>query len=317
MPDSARPHNGVVADAVRGHWADRLLPEAWKPYARLARLERPIGWWLLLWPCWWASVMATTAAGSAPNPWHLVLFLVGAIVMRGAGCTWNDILDRDLDARVARTRSRPLPSGQVTLRQAVLFLLAQVVVGLVVLLRFNLPTVLLGLLSVAVVAVYPLMKRVTWWPQVFLGLAFSWGALIGWSAVHASLGFASVLLYGGSILWVIGYDTIYAHQDREDDALVGVKSAARLLGRSTKPVLALLYAGATALFAAAFASAGMGLPAYLGLAAGALQLTWQVVTVDIDDPDSCLAVFRANTWYGWILFAGLVTDGLLRVAALR
>ncbi len=312
MPDLSPRHNSVVADAVRGHWADRVLPEAWRPYARLARLERPIGWWLLLWPCWWSSLLATNATTLPPNPWHLALFLIGAVVMRGAGCTWNDILDRDLDAKVARTRSRPLPNGQVTVRRAVLFLAAQALIGLLVLLQFNLPTILLGVLSLAVVAVYPLMKRFIDWPQLFLGLAFSWGALIGWSATHGGLSPAPLLLYSGCILWVIGYDTIYAHQDREDDALIGVRSTARLFGRNSRPIIAVLYAGATALFAAAFFTAGMGLVAYVGLAAGAAHLAWQVVSLDIDDPDACLMIFRSNTGYGWVLFAGLAGEAVMR-----
>jgi 4-hydroxybenzoate polyprenyltransferase len=312
MPDSPLRHNAAVADAVRGHWADRLLPEAWKPYARLARLDRPIGWWLLLWPCWWSSLLATDAAGLAPNLRHLALFLVGAVAMRGAGCTWNDILDRDLDRQVARTRSRPLPSGQVSVKQALVFLAAQLAVGLAVLLQFNPTTVLLGLLSVGLIAVYPLMKRVTDWPQLILGLVFSWGALLGWSAVHGTVGPPALLLYAGCVLWVVGYDTVYAHQDREEDALIGVRSTARLFGRGTRPLLAALYAGATALFAGAVATAGLGMTAYLGIAVGALHFAWQVANLDIDDPDSCLMVFRSNNAHGWIVFVGLAGDAILR-----
>jgi 4-hydroxybenzoate polyprenyltransferase len=315
MPDSSPLHNAAVSDAVRGHWADRLLPGSWKPYARLARLERPIGWWLLLWPCWWSSLLATGAAGLAPNLWHLALFLVGAVVMRGAGCTWNDILDRDLDRQVARTRSRPLASGQVTVKQALVFLAAQAAVGLVVLLQFNPTTIVLGLLSVALIAIYPLMKRFIDWPQLILGLAFSWGALLGWAAIHAAVDPPALLLYAGCVVWVVGYDTIYAHQDREDDALIGVRSTARLFGRRTRPALAGLYVGATALFAAAFATAGLGLVAYLGLTVAAAHFAWQVASVDIDDPDSCLMVFRSNNACGWIIFVGLAGDALVRAIA--
>ena len=314
MPDLPPADNSIVADAVRGHWADRWLPEPWKPYARLARLERPIGWWLLLWPCWWSSVMATDLLGHPPNLWHLALFLVGAVAMRGAGCTWNDILDRDLDARVQRTRSRPLPSGQLTVGQALVFLLGQALIGLAVLLLFNANTVFLGLLSLVVVAVYPLMKRVVDWPQLFLGLAFAWGALLGWTAAYGQLRSPAVLLYAGCVLWVIGYDTIYAHQDREDDALIGIRSTARLFGENTRRALALLYAAATALLAMAFADAGLGLAAYLGLAAGGLQLAWQVTMVDIADPDSCLMIFRSNQVYGWIVFLGLLVDSATKLA---
>jgi 4-hydroxybenzoate polyprenyltransferase len=310
MPDLPPSHNSIVADAVRGHWTERLLPEAAKPYARLARLDRPIGWWLLLWPCWWSSVMATDAFGLPPNPWHLVLFLVGAVAMRGAGCTWNDIIDRDLDAKVTRTRSRPLPSGQVSASRALVFLVLQALAGLVVLLQFNLATIAIGLVSLAIVAVYPLTKRFLDWPQLFLGLCFSWGALLGWTALYGKLAPAPLLLYAGGILWTIGYDTIYAHQDREDDALIGVRSTARLLAGATWPVIAVLYAGATVLFGVAFFAAGLGWPAYLALVVGALQLAWQVRTLDIDDPALCLVIFRSNQVYGWIIFAGLVAESL-------
>jgi 4-hydroxybenzoate polyprenyltransferase len=307
------PPDIPVADRVRGHWADRVIPLAWRPYARMARLERPIGWWLLLWPCWWSSVLAADAAGQWPNLWHLVLFLIGAIAMRGAGCTYNDIVDRDLDAEVERTRSRPIPSGAVTVRQAQAFLTAQALVGLVVLLQFNWFTVGLGVLSLAAVAIYPFLKRLTDWPQLGLGIAFSWGALMGWAAIFGRIDIAPLLLYLGAILWTIGYDTIYAHQDKEDDALIGVRSTARLFGERTRPVLTGFYAGASALFTAAFIAAGVGIPAYLGLALGATHLLWQVRTLDIADPDNCLRLFRSNRDYGWIVFAGLLGDAAVRM----
>ena len=302
-----------VADRVRGHWVDNILPQPLRPYARLARLERPIGWWLLLWPCWWSSALATDAAGwRYPDLWHLVLFLIGAIAMRGAGCTYNDIVDRDLDAQVARTRSRPIPSGQVTVTQAIGFLVLQAAIGLVVLLQFNGFAIVVGFASLLTVAVYPFMKRITDWPQLSLGLSFSWGALMGWAAIFGSLAAPPVLLYLGGILWTIGYDTIYAHQDREDDALIGVRSTARLFGARTRPLLALFYTGATVLFVAAWWFAGVGVIACLGLALGAAHLAWQVATIDIDDPDNCLMLFRSNRTYGWIVFAGLVADGFVR-----
>ncbi len=301
-----------VSDRVRGHWADRL-PVGWRPYARMARLERPIGWWLLLWPCWWSSVLATNAAGQWPNLWHLALFLIGAIAMRGAGCTYNDIVDRDLDARVERTRSRPIPSGAVTVRQAQLFMAALALVGLLVLLQFNWFTVGLGVLSLTTVAVYPFLKRVTWWPQLGLGLAFSWGALMGWAAVFGRLDLAPLALYAGAILWTIGYDTIYAHQDTEDDALIGVRSTARLFGARTKPALAALYGGATVMLAVAYALAGAGPLAYAGLAIGAAHLAWQVRVLDTSNPDACLKLFRSNRDHGWIVFAGLLGDAAMRM----
>jgi 4-hydroxybenzoate polyprenyltransferase len=311
MPLTPNPST-AVPDAVRGNWVDRLLPEAWKPYARMARLDRPIGWWLLLLPCWWSAALAAVALGQPwPNPWHLVLFLVGAVAMRGAGCTYNDIVDRDIDAQVARTRARPIPSGQVSVRSAKLFLLAQALVGLVVLIQFNRFAIILGIASLATVAIYPFLKRVTDWPQLGLGLAFSWGALMGWAAAFGSLALAPVLLYLGGIAWTIGYDTIYAHQDKEDDALVGVRSTALLFGARTKPWLSGFYGLAVALFAAAFALAGSGVPAFTGLALGAVHLGWQVAALRTDDPDGCLRIFRSNRDFGLILFAGLVVDAWL------
>jgi 4-hydroxybenzoate polyprenyltransferase len=308
------PNTTAVADAPPGNWVDRLLPARWRPYARLARLDRPIGWWLLLWPCWWSAALAAGAAGRPwPDPVHLLLFLIGSVAMRGAGCTYNDIVDRDIDDKVARTRSRPIPSGQVTVSQARIFLVAQALVGLVALLQFNSFTVLLGIASLATVVVYPFMKRVTDWPQIGLGLAFSWGALMGWAAVYGRLDWPPILLYAGAILWTIGYDTIYAHQDREDDALVGVRSTARLFGARTRSFLALFYLGATILFGAAFHAAGVSVIAWIGLALGALHLAWQVATLEIDNPDRCLKLFRSNRNFGWIVFLALVADSLLAV----
>ncbi len=303
------PPAGVVADAVRGHWADTILPARARPYARLARWERPIGWWLLLWPCWWSLALASDVAGRAwPNPWHLALFLIGAVAMRGAGCTWNDLVDRDIDDKVARTRSRPIPSGQVTPKQARIFLLVQALVGLAVLLQFDRFSMVLGVSSLGVVAIYPFMKRFTDWPQAFLGLAFSWGALMGWAVTFHALAVAPVALYVGSVLWTIGYDTIYAHQDKEDDAVVGVRSTARLFAEATRVWLIRLYGGTIACFALALGLAHVGIFAWIGLAGFAAHLVWQIVRVDIDDPDLCLALFRSNREAGWIFFAGLLLD---------
>ncbi|MEO9773858.1 4-hydroxybenzoate octaprenyltransferase [Roseibium sp.] len=303
---------GPVADAVNQHWVDTRLPPALRPYARLARWERPIGWWLLLWPCWWSAALAAIAAGNGwPNPWHLALFLIGAVAMRGAGCTYNDLVDVDIDAKVERTRSRPIPAGQVTKLQVKIFLLLQALIGLVVLLQFNTFAIGLGIASLIPVAIYPFMKRITNWPQLFLGFAFSWGALMGWAAVFGSLGWAPVLLYLGGICWTIGYDTIYAHQDKEDDALVGVRSTARLFGARTKPALILLYTAATGLFMLAATVADAGPAAFVGIVAGVAHLGWQVIVLDIDDGDQCLKLFRSNTTYGWILFAGFCADALI------
>ena len=304
MSDSA----GRVADAT-GNWVDRLAPSILRPYLRLARFDRPIGAWLLLMPCWWSAALAADAAGARfPNPWHLLFFFIGAFVMRGAGCTWNDIVDRRIDAQVARTRSRPIPSGQVSLPRAVVFLVLQALVGLMVLLQFNPFAIATGIASLAIVAVYPLFKRITYWPQVVLGLAFSWGALMGWAAAFGRLDAPALLLYAGSIAWVIGYDTIYAHQDREDDALLGLKSTALLFGARSRPVLAIFYGAAVVLIGLAGWSAGGGLLFALGLSCFALHLGWQIWRLDIDDAGRCLALFKSNRDAGLILFTGLLLD---------
>ena len=306
---SAAP--GSVADAT-GNWVDTIAPSWARPYLRLARLDRPIGSWLLLIPCWWSSALAAVAAHArTPSLWHLVLFFIGAFAMRGAGCTWNDIVDRDLDGSVERTASRPIPSGQVSVMQAIAFLVLQALVGFLVLITFNGFTIGLGIASLVIVAIYPFMKRITYWPQIVLGLAFSWGALMGWAAAFGSLGVAPLLLYAGSISWVIGYDTIYAHQDREDDALIGIKSTALLFGPRTKPMLVLFYGIAVALIGAAGYCAGARLMFALGLAAFAAHLVWQIVRLDIANPDNCLAVFKSDRDAGLILFAGLLLDAAL------
>ena len=307
-------NDGRVADAVREHWADRLLPRAVRPYARLARLERPIGWWLLLLPGWWAIAMAQTASGSGvANLWYLALFLVGAVVMRGAGCTFNDIVDRDFDAAVARTRSRPIPSGQVSVGQAKMFMIALSLTGFLVLMQFNWFAVSLGALSLATVAVYPFMKRFTYWPQVFLGIAFNWGALLGWAAVRGELELPAILMYLGGISWTLAYDTIYAHQDKEDDLAIGIKSTALKFGAAT-PKWLVLFFGLTfiLLFASGF-YAGTGIIFYTGLAAAALHAAWQLARLDVDDPDRCLMLFRSNRNFGLIVFAGIILDNFLRL----
>jgi 4-hydroxybenzoate polyprenyltransferase len=304
--------SGSVADAT-GNWVDTLAPAWSRPYLRLARLDRPIGSWLLLMPCWWSCALAAIAAGKAAPPLtHLALFFLGAFAMRGAGCTWNDIVDRDLDRSVERTRSRPIPSGQVSVAQAMVFLVLQSLIGLAVLLSFNIFTVGLGVASLAIVAVYPFMKRITYWPQIVLGLAFSWGALMGWAAAFDRLDPPALLLYAGSIAWVIGYDTIYAHQDREDDALIGIKSTALLFGERTKPMLAAFYALAAVLIGAAGLAAGAGPVFAVGLLAFAAHLAWQIVRLDIADPDLCLTLFKSDRDAGLILFAGLLADAAVR-----
>ncbi len=303
----------TVADAVPGNWVDRIAPESWRPYLRLARADRPIGVWLLLWPCWWSLGLAGVSAGAGyPSLWYMLLFAIGSFVMRGAGCAWNDIIDRDYDSRVARTMSRPIPSGQISLLQAQVFMCLLAFIGLGVLLQFNQFAILLGIASLLPVAIYPFMKRFTYWPQLVLGFAFNWGALMGWAAEFGSLSLAPLLLYGGAVAWTVGYDTIYAHQDKEDDALLGLKSTALKFGEKTKPWLALFYVMTLAGILAAGYFAGAGLAFFLIMAAGAAHLTWQTVTLDVTDERNCLKRFRANRDFGAIVFAALVADMALR-----
>lgn len=308
MTDFSAP----VADAT-ANWVDTYAPLWARPYLRLARMDRPIGTWLLLMPCLWSAALAAGVADNLSHlPSTLILFAIGALVMRGAGCTWNDITDRDLDAKVERTRSRPIPAGQVTAKQAVVFLALQLLVGFVVLLQFNWFAVATGIASLIVVVVYPFMKRITYWPQAVLGLAFSWGALMGFAVILARIDAAALWLYAGSIAWVIGYDTIYAHQDTEDDALIGVKSTALLFGKNTRGWLALFYGLAVILIGAALWSAGAGLLAWLGLAVFAAHLVSQIIRLRIADSTLCLRLFRGNRDAGLLLFAGFVIDALVR-----
>jgi 4-hydroxybenzoate polyprenyltransferase len=303
-----------VADST-GNWVDTRAPRWSRPYLRLSRLDRPIGSWLLLLPCWWSAALSAGIARDLSHlPLDLALFFVGAFAMRGAGCTWNDITDRDLDARVERTRSRPIPAGQVSVTAALVFLLVQALIGLAVLLQFNRFTVLTGIASLAIVAVYPFMKRITWWPQIVLGLAFSWGALMGFAATFGRLGATALVLYAGSIAWVIGYDTIYAHQDAEDDALIGIKSTALLFGARTQYALVVFYGLAVVLVGAALLLGEARFPAAIGLAAFAAHLFWQIRRLDIGNPALCLKLFKANRDAGLLLFAGLLADAVLRAA---
>jgi len=303
-----------VADST-GNWVDTRAPSWSRPYLRLARLDRTIGSWLLLMPCWWSAALAAGSSGRVGSlPLTLALFLIGAFVMRGAGCTWNDITDRDLDAKVERTRSRPIPAGQVSVAQALAFLVLQALVGLAVLLQFNRFAILTGVASLAVVAIYPFMKRITWWPQVVLGLAFSWGALMGFAAEFGRIDPVALVLYAGSIAWVIGYDTIHAHQDADDDALIGIKSTARLFGAKTKQALVILYGLAVLLIGGALHLAAVRWPAWLGLAAFAAHLAWQVNRLELGNSPLCLKLFWSNREAGLLLFAGLLADAILRSA---
>ncbi len=296
-----------VSDATAQNWVDRFAPFGWRPYLRLARIDRPIGTWLLLWPCCWSIALAARETQAVwPDVKLLLLFAMGALVMRGAGCTYNDIVDRDLDAKVERTSSRPIPSGTVSLKAAWLFLIAQCAIGLLVLISFNAFAIVLGIASLLLVAIYPFMKRMTYWPQFFLGLTFSWGALLGWAAITGSLDWAPILLYVGSIAWTLGYDTIYAHQDKEDDALVGIRSTAIKFGGKTKRWLWLFYITAIILFGAAAAILNLGWLFYLGLAFAVAHFAWQITILDLDDPSDCLRVFRSNREFGAIIFLAIM-----------
>lgn len=302
-----------VADAPKRNWVDRFAPAVAVPYCQLARLDRPIGTWLLLWPCWWSLALAAHFQGNGwPNFWLIVLFGIGAVVMRGCGCTFNDLVDREFDGRVARTRSRPIPSGRVSVSAAKVFLVAQALIGLVVLLQFNWFAVALGASSLLLVAIYPFMKRVTYWPQFVLGLTFNWGALLGWATVTGSLHWAPVVLYVAGIAWTLGYDTIYAHQDKEDDALLGLKSTALKFGAQTTPWMIGFYIAAVTGIGLSGWLAGTGPVFFAGLTLGAVQLFWQVRTLDIDNSDLCLKLFRSNREFGTIIFASIVADALFK-----
>ena len=296
---------------IRGAW-ERAIPLRLVPYSRLARWDRPIGAWLLLLPCWWGTALAAAGAPgfSAPDTLMLIaLFAVGAFAMRGAGCTYNDIVDRDFDARVSRTAIRPLPAGHTTVFRAWLFIVLQGAVGLAVLLALEPGAILVGLGSIPLVLAYPFMKRLSHWPQAWLGLTFNWGALVGWAAVQGEVSGPAYALYAAGIAWTLGYDTIYAHQDKEDDALVGVKSTALLFGARTRPWVAGFYGAALALLALAGWLAGLAWPFYAGLAVVGAQFAWQVQRLDIDDPDRCLAIFKSNRPAG-LLVLGAIALGM-------
>lgn len=301
----ARP----VADATAGNWVDRLAPHSWRPYLRLGRFDRPIGTWLLLFPCWWSQTLAEVERGQPfPSVTLLVLFAIGAVAMRAAGCAYNDYVDRDIDAQVARTRSRPIPSGQVPPKAALLYVVVFALAGLAVLVNLNSYTIVLAIASLGVVALYPFAKRVTSYPQFVLGLAFNWGALVGWAAVKGSLGWPPLLLYAGCVLWTVGYDTIYAHQDKDDDALLGLGSTALSFGDNTVSYVGALYAGAVLLWLAAGLIAGTHLIYFLAVTLVFLQMAWQVATLDTKDPANCLRRFRSNRDVGAAVFLGLVAD---------
>lgn len=292
-----------ASDIPAGDWIDRLVPAPLCPYLRLARFDRPIGIWLLLFPCWWSLALA---GPDWSDLWLFPLFALGAAVMRGAGCTINDIADREFDAKVARTASRPIAAGVIGVRQALAFLALELAIGLLVLLQLPPFAIVLGAASLALVVPYPLMKRITYWPQAWLGLTFNWGALLGWAAIRGSVDVPALLLYGAGILWTLGYDTIYAHQDKEDDMLVGVKSTALALGGATPGWVAAFYLGTIVLAGAAGWAADLAWPFYPLLLLAGAHLAWQAVRVDVADPANCLGIFKSNRWFGWALLAAIL-----------
>ena len=306
--DAPKP-DGQVADAVKDNWVDQYAPAWSRPYLRLSRADRPIGTWLLLIPCWWGLALAILWDGSPrwEDVWIAIACALGAWLMRGAGCTWNDIADRDIDGAVERTRSRPIPSGQVTVRGAVLWMVAQALIAFGILLTFNTMAISMGILALLPVAIYPFAKRFTWWPQVFLGLAFNWGALWAWTAHTGALHWPAVFLYFAGISWTLFYDTIYAHQDTEDDALIGVKSTARLFGTNTPTWLRRFIVGTVSLMAFAIILSldlddnfwALGL-ALLGPWAMGWHMTWQLRIFDAENNQRLLQLFRLNRDTGLI-----------------
>jgi 4-hydroxybenzoate polyprenyltransferase len=303
----------AIPDAMFGNWVDRLAPFWVQPYLRLARLDRPIGWWLLVLPCWWsAALVASYQSRAFPSLTDLILFFIGAVAMRGAGSTYNDIVDRDLDRRVARTRSRPVASGQVSVKAASLFCALQCLIGLIVLLSFNAFAIGLGFLSMVPVLIYPFMKRITSWPQAVLGLAFSWGALMGWATSQGALATPAFWLYGAAVAWTMGYDTIYAVQDIEDDAIAGIRSTALLFGAQTPLAVGIFYALASLMTFAALISAGVGWVAYTGATLFSAHLFHQTRRIRLNDGALALKLFRSNRDAGLLLFAGLALDAAVR-----
>lgn len=302
------PPENTASDIRTEGWIVRLTPAALKPYMYLMRLDRPVGVWLLVLPCWWSIALA--ADGGWPDVTMLALFAVGAVLMRGAGCVMNDIADRDFDGQVARTAGRPLPAGDVTLPQAIVFLGLLGFLGLAILVQFNTFAIGVGVLSLVSVIIYPYMKRFTYWPQIFLGISFNWGALLGWAAVQGSLDWAPVALYIAGVFWTLGYDTIYAHQDKEDDILVGIKSTALRLGDATPTWLVGFYGVSMALIVLSGWLAGLSAWFYVALAPAAAHLAWQIKSVDIHDPKSCLSRFKSNRDFGLLLFAAIIVGQL-------
>ena len=296
-------YKNTESDVRIATWIDHWAPAGLRPYLYLARLDRPIGTWLLLLPCWWGVALASPRI---PDLVTIASFAVGALIMRGAGCTFNDIVDREFDSQVMRTAFRPIPSGIISLKQATSFLVLQLLMGLAVLLTSNSFAVLIGTASLSIVAIYPFMKRITYWPQAVLGLAFNWGALLGWTAVRGELEAPAFILYLAGILWTLGYDTIYAHQDKEDDLLIGVKSTALRFGKNTSKWLTWFYLGTIGLLAFNGYLTGLSWAFYVGISFAFAHLVWQITTLDTDDVNSCLQRFKSNRNFGLVIFVSII-----------
>jgi 4-hydroxybenzoate polyprenyltransferase len=300
-----------VSDISRGNWVDRWLPLRIRPYARLARFDRPIGTWLLLFPCWWSLALAIEDWEDITATLYLfLLFGGGAHVMRGAGCCLNDIADRNYDSRVSRTKDRPIPAGIISVKQAIVFMAMLGGVGLLILIQLNKFSILLGIASLLLVVIYPFCKRFTNWPQFILGLTFNWGALLGWAAVHGQIQTPAILLYIAGIFWTLGYDTIYALQDKEDDSIIGIKSSAMVLGKTTRRWLWIFYGFAIFFMGLSGWSAELSWPFYLGLCCAALQAIWQIQKLQIKIPNDCLSKFRSNRLFGWLFLCGIIVSQL-------
>ncbi len=302
-----RLNDQKASDIKDDSWVISLAPKAARPYLHLIRADRPIGTWLLLLPCLWSLSLASKGVGDGlPDPWYILLFVFGAFVMRGAGCVVNDLWDRDIDGKVARTAERPIASGVISVRAALIFLAFLLLLGLLVLVQFNMTAITLGISSLALVATYPFMKRITYWPQAFLGFTFNWGALLAWAAATGSISLVPILVYVACIAWTLGYDTVYGHQDKADDILVGVKSSSIKLGQHTRPFVSMTYAVTLSILAIVGVMTELNWVFYTMLIAGGIQFVWQVTTLQIDDPANCLTRFKSNSDVGLLIFLGFL-----------
>lgn len=317
MTQVNHPIQNTKNDMPQDGWIDRLMPEPVRPYLKLLRLDRPIGTWLLLLPCWWSTAMAGSLSAEITAPQIVImmaLFGVGAIIMRGAGCVINDLADRNFDGKVERTVTRPLPSGQVKVWQALLFLGFMMLLGLAVLVQFRIEAIIVGVCSIPIIVTYPFLKRVTYWPQACLGLAFNWGALVGWAAVTGTIEPAAIAMYAAGFFWTLGYDTIYAHQDKDDDARIGLKSLALRLGDATPKWAKGFYTMTTLLLGVSGMLAGLHWSYFVLLGLAGIHLGWQVATVKLDDAANCLRRFKSNRDYGLLVLAAIVISHLVALA---